>query len=97
MPRKNKYATNRDIAKALRKKLKVKEELARKVFDQYISEIRSAILNNEHVTLKHFGSFELVKWKSDSYYSINEKRKIQKELKTVSFKPSQQIKKKIAD
>ena len=93
MPRKNKYATNKDIAKAVRKKLKIKEELSRKAFDQYILEIKSSILKGEHINLKGFGSFELKKWKTDTYYSINEKRKIQKELKTVSFKPSQDIKK----
>lgn len=97
MPRKNKFATNRDLAKSVRKKLKVKEEVARQVIDRYFIEIRSALLNNEHVSLKHFGSFDLVKWKTDSYYSINEKRKVQKELKTVSFKPSPHLKKKVTD
>jgi nucleoid DNA-binding protein len=95
MPRKNKFATNRDIAKAIRKKLKIKEELSRKAFDQYILEIKSSILKGEHVNLKGFGSFELKKWKTDTYYSINEKRKIQKELKTVSFKPSSDIKRSL--
>ena len=97
MPRKNKFATNRDLARTVRKKLKIKEDLARKVIDRYFVEIKSSLLNDEHVSLKHFGSFDLKKWKTDSYYSINEKRKVQKELKTVSFKPSPHLKRKVAD
>jgi len=97
MGRKNKFATNKDIAKVVRKKLKINEDLARKVIDRYFVEIKSSLLKGEHVNLKGFGSYDLIKWKSDSYYSINEKRKVQKELKSVSFKPSVEIKKKIAD
>jgi nucleoid DNA-binding protein len=97
MPRKNKFATNKDIAKVVRKKLKIKEDFSRKVIDQYLLEIKASILKGERVNLKGFGSFELKKWQTDSYYSINEKRKIQKELKTVSFKPSPEIKKSLDD
>lgn len=97
MPRKNKYATNRDLAKYARKKLKVKEDIARKVIDRYFLEIKSSILKGDHVNLKHFGSFDLISWKTDSYYSINEKRKIQRQLKTVSFKPSPEFKKRLRD
>jgi len=97
MPRKNKYATNKDLAKAVRKKLKISEELAREVIDSYLCHIKTNILKSEHVNLKNFGTFDLKKWKSGSYYSINEKRKIEKELKTVSFKPSSIIKRKISD
>jgi len=97
MPRKNKYATNRDIARVVRKKLKIKEDLARNVIDRYFAEIKLSILKGEHINLKEFGSFDLKQWKTDSYYSINEKRKIQKQLKTVSFKPSRELKRKVKD
>lgn len=97
MPRKNKFATNKDIAKAVRKKLKIQESLTRKVIDRYFEEIKKALIQGERVNLSSFGSFELLKWKTDEYYSINEKKKVKKELKTVSFKPSPTLKKYIGD
>lgn len=95
MPRKNKYATNKDIAKAVRKKLKLPEATTKKVIDRYFEEIKKALLAGDRINLKGFGSFEMIKWKTDEYYSINEKKKIKKELKTVSFKTSQHLKNKI--
>jgi nucleoid DNA-binding protein len=95
MPRKNKYATNKDVAKAVRRKLKIPEALTRQVVDRYFEEIKKALLGGDRVNLKGFGAFEMVKWKTDGYYSINEKKKIEKELKTISFKTSQQLKKHI--
>ncbi len=97
MPRKNKFATNKDIAKAVRKELKIPEAITKKVVDRYFEEIGKALLSGERVNLTMFGSFELKKWKTDEYYSINEKQKVKKELKTVSFKPSIILKKQIED
>jgi nucleoid DNA-binding protein len=95
MPRKNKFATNKDVAKAVRRKLKLPEALTRQVIDRYFEEIKKALLSGDRVNLKGFGSFEMIKWKTDEYYSINEKKKIKKELKTVSFKTSQHLKRHI--
>ncbi len=97
MPRKNKFATNKDIARAVRKKLKIQESLTRRVVDRYFEEIKKALLSNERVNLTAFGSFEIKKWKTDEYYSINEQKKIKKDLKTVAFKPSVTLKRQIED
>ena len=97
MPKKNKYATNKDIAKVVRKKLKISEKTARNAIDEFFDEIKRMIIAGEKVSLQNFGTFSLVKWKSGEFYSINEKKKVKKELKTISFKPSRILKKQIED
>ncbi|MFH1855156.1 MAG: HU family DNA-binding protein [bacterium] len=97
MPKKNKYATNKDIAKVVRKKLKISEKTARNTIDEFFDEIKRMIIAGEKVSLQNFGTFSLIKWKSGEFYSINEKKKIKKELKTISFKPSRILKKQIED
>ena len=97
MPRKNKFATNKDISKVVRKKLKINETLTKQVIERYFAEIKKALIEGDRVNLNGFGSFEMKKWKTDEYYSINDKKKIKKELKTVAFKSSQTLKKQIDD
>ena len=97
MPRKNKYATTRDIVKAVRKKLKLDEVVVKKITDLYIEEIKRQVLEGRQVRLKDFGIIEVTKWKPTPIYDINIKRKVEKEIKTLSFHPSSELKKKILD
>jgi len=95
MPRKNKYATAKDIARVVRKKSKFDEATVKRVIDLYIEEIKLEIISGKQVRLSEFGTFELTKWKSGLIYDINTKRKVEKKIKTVSFHPSEKLKEKV--
>lgn len=97
MPRKNKFATDKDLIKAVRRDLKIDEELARKVFNALKSEIKQRLLSGEKLSFANFGSFEMTKWKSDMVYDINYKAKVKKEVKTVRFKASENFKEEVLD
>jgi|GEM_PF-2111252 nucleoid DNA-binding protein len=95
MPRKNKYATTKDIVKAVVKKLKLDEAIVKKIADLYIEEIKKNILEDKQVRLAGFGIIELTKWKPTAIYDINVKEKVKKEIRTLYFHPSSSLKKKI--
>jgi len=97
MPNKNKYATTKDIVKAVRKKLKLDEAIVKKITELYVEEIKRQILEGRQVRLAHFGTIEITKWKSKPVYDINVKRKVEREIKTLYFHPSSELKKKILD
>ncbi|MCX6809602.1 MAG: HU family DNA-binding protein [Candidatus Berkelbacteria bacterium] len=95
MPRKNKYATAKDITRFVKKKLKLDENIVRQVIDLYIEEIKSEIINGRQVRLSEFGTFELTKWNTGLIYDINTKQKVEKQIKTVLFHPSEKLKEKV--
>lgn len=97
MPRKNKFATDKDLVKAVRRELKIDEELARNVLNSLKSEIKQRLLSGERLSFNNFGNFEVTKWKSDMVYDINFKAKVKKEVKTVKFKASDNLKKQVLD
>jgi nucleoid DNA-binding protein len=95
MAKTNQSVTDKDIVKALSKKLKLDKELTRKVVSLYFDEIKKAVLENQKVRLAGFGTFETKKWNASQIYDINAKEKVSLDLKTVRFKPSSLFKKKI--
>ena len=97
MPRKNKYATDRDLIKSVRRQLKIDEDLARKVLNALESEVKQRLLIGERINFNNFGNFEVTKWKSDMVYDINFKCKVKKEVKTIKFKASDNLKKQVLD
>lgn len=97
MPRKNKYATDKDLIKGVRRELKIDEDLAKKVFDALKSEIKQRLLAGERISFNNFGNFESSKWKSDMVYDINFKSKVKKEVKTIKFRASENLKKEVLD
>lgn len=95
MAKKNKFATNRDIIRAVKRQTKLDEKKITEVFDALFTEIKTYILKNDRVSLSNFGSFEVIKWKSDKLYDINKKAKVEKELKTIKFNASETLKKEV--
>ena len=97
MPRKNKYITNRDIAKAIAKKYKIAKGEADKIIELYFEEIKKNLLAGNQVRLSGFGTFEVTKWNSKSIYDVNNRRKVEREMKTVLFKDSVNLQKKVLE
>lgn len=89
--------TDKDIVKALSRKLKLKNELTRKVVSLYFDEIKKAVLENKKVRLAGFGTFETKKWNASQVYDINTKEKVALDIKTVKFKPSAIFKHKVLE
>jgi len=97
MPRKNKYATIRDLVKQVKKNTGYDEKLIKEVIELYFEEIKRGILSEKQVRLSNFGVFMLKTWKNSAYYNPNDKTKVYKNIKTVSFKPSKALKRKVRD
>lgn len=92
MPKKNKYSTKKDLAKALKREAKVDLEKAKQITELYFKTIRNHLILGEQVKITEFGSFVVKDWNSKELYDVNVGKKIQKEIKTVSFKISQKAK-----
>lgn len=92
MPKKNKYSTKKDLAKALRKEVKIDLEKAKQITELYFKTISKHLISGEQVKLTEFGSFVVKDWNSKELYDVNVGKKIQKDIKTVSFKISQKAK-----
>jgi len=97
MPRKNKYSTDKDLVKGVKRDLKVDEETIRKVINAFKSELKQRLLAGEKLNFNNFGTFEATKWKSDMVYDINHHAKVKKEVKTIKFKASENFKEKVLD
>jgi integration host factor subunit alpha len=97
MPSKNKYSTTKDLAKSLSKETKISLAEAKKIVDSYFGEIKKKLLKDEPVRLAEFGFFDVTKWESKEIYDINTNSKIQRDIKTIHFRPSEKIKKEILE
>lgn len=95
MAKTNQSVTDKDIVKALSKKLKLDKELTKKVVNLYFDKIKKAVLENQKVRLAGFGTFETKKWNASQIYDINAKEKVSLAMKTVKFKASKIFKEKI--
>lgn len=93
MAKKNKYYTNKDIAKKIAGELKIENDLAVKIIAAYFAEIKKSLLAGKSVRLAGFGKFDITKWKMNSLYDVNNKTKVSREIKTALFSPSEQLKK----
>jgi nucleoid DNA-binding protein len=97
MPSKNKYSTSKDLAKALAKKSKISFVEAKKIVDEYFDHIKEKLLVSEPVRLAEFGLFDITKWESKDIFDINTHSKVEREIKTIHFRPSEKIKKEILE
>lgn len=97
MAKKNKYFTDKDIAKKIAKEFKIENDLAMKIIATYSEEIRKNLLSGKSVRLAGFGKFDITKWKMNSLYDVNNKIKISRDIKTALFSPSEQLKEKATE
>ena len=97
MPRKNKFSTNKDIVKVVSKRTGTQKETVKKILDCYLDEIKENLLTGKQVRLANFGTFDVTNWQAQLIYDINRKEKVEKEIKTIHFKDSQVLHKKVLD
>jgi DNA-binding protein HU-beta len=97
MPKKNKFSTKKDLVKALAKSTKVPTDILRDFTDGYFEFIKQALLEDKEVKLVEFGNFRVTKWKTQDVFDINTGRKNEMQIKTVKFKPSESLKKKVIE
>jgi len=95
MGRKNKFVSSTDIANAVAKKCNITLAEAENIVDNYFEQIKTHLLSGEQVRLAGFGTFEIKKWNSSTLYDVNNKVKIERDIKTVSFKDSSVLKKEV--
>lgn len=95
MPRKNKYATIRDLIRPIEKNTGYDNKLIKEVIELYFEEIKNGIISGKQVRLSNFGIFTLKTWKGSDYFDPNSKTRTDKKIKTVSFKPSITLKRTI--
>ncbi len=97
MGAKNKYSTTKDLIKAVSKQTGTDPSLAKKIIDMYLLEIEKNLHQGTKVRLNEFGTFELTSWKSKEIFDINIGQKVYRDIKTILFKPSQILSKKVLD
>ena len=90
-----KSATTKDIVKAVAKELKIDSQTISQINNKYLEIIRRELLKGNQVKLSDFGVFEVTKWNASGIYDINTGRKIEREIKSVLFRPSKNFKKKV--
>jgi len=90
-----KSTTFKEVVKILATRQKISTGEAEKFLEIFLDEIKQELLKGNKVGLKDFGTFSLNTWKSNEVYSIKKGEKQKMQIKTVSFKPSDKIKKKI--
>lgn len=94
---KRKVKSNIDLAKSVSKKLNLDFAQCEKVTNTYFDKIKKSLLLGDKVSLNEFGTFEMTKWNSQGIYHIGSGTKIEREIKTILFRPSPVVKKKLAD
>lgn len=97
MPKKNKYSTKKDLIKSLAKSTKIDREISEKFVDGYFSKIKQALLEDNEVKLVEFGNFRVTKWKTQDVFDINTGERHEMQIKTIKFKPSESLKKKVIE
>jgi DNA-binding protein HU-beta len=97
MPRKNKFSTKKDLIKVLAKSTKNNVDITSKFVDSYFAQIKQALLKNKEVKLIEFGNFRVTKWKTQDVFDINTGKKNEMQIKSIKFKPSQSLKKKVIE
>lgn len=94
MPRSNKYATIKDLIRHIKKSTGYDEKLIADVLHLYFEAIKDGVASKKQVRLSNFGIFSQTVWKSNTYFDPNSRSKTNKQIKTVSFKPSKTLKRK---
>ncbi len=97
MPKKNKYCTSIDLAKKLAKQEKIELPLAKKVVDLYFDQIQKILLAGDRVKLSEFGIFSITSWNVKEIFDINIGQRVEKQIKSVKFKPSESLKRKVLE
>lgn len=95
MGAKNKYSTTKDLVNAVAKKTGIDLEISKKVIDLYLLEIEENLHKRIKVRLNEFGTFELTAWKTNEIFDINLGQKVNREIKTILFQPSEKLKRKV--
>jgi len=90
-----KSATTKDIIKAVSKELKIDPRTISRVNEKYFEIIRRELLGGRQVKLSDFGVFEITKWNTSGIYDINTGRKVEREIKSILFRPSKKFKRKV--
>ncbi len=97
MPRKNKFSTKKDLVKLLAKSTKTNIDVSDRFVDSYFSQIKHALLEDKEVKLIEFGNFRVTKWKTQDVFDINTGKKNEMQIKSIKFKPSQSLKKRVIE
>ena len=97
MSRSNKYATIKDLVRHIKKSTGYDEKIIGDVLHLYFEAIKDGVVSKKQVRLSNFGIFSQTTWKSNTYFDPNSKSKTDKQIKTVSFKPSKTLKRKVKE
>jgi len=97
MPTPNKYCTQNDLAKILCRKEKVDRKTAEILTDGYFRIIKDMLLGQNSVKLTEFGNFSVTDWKAQEVFDINTGKRIQTQIKSIKFKPSAALKRKVVE
>ena len=96
MPRKNKKSIGiNELAKTVSRDANISQEQARQIIELYFKEIRFNITEGKKVVIPKFVRFEITKWKTNIIYDINTGKKVTRDLRTIAFKASGALKKKV--
>lgn len=97
MPKKNKNATIKDLAKSISKKKNLDQKKAEAILNSIFDEIKEQIIVGNKVNIAGFGSFELTKWKDSPVYDPNTKTKVKRQIHTAYFNPSRKLKEEVKE
>lgn len=94
---KRKIKSTVDISRAVAKKTGAERKQAESIALSYVEKIKKSVLEGTKITLNEFGSFELTRWNSNGIYDISSQTKVERQIKTILFRASPALKKKISD
>jgi nucleoid DNA-binding protein len=94
---KRKIKSISDLSAILAKKTGLDKKVAESVAHLYVDKIKNAVMDGTKVTLNELGSFELTQWKSGGIYDIKSATMVDRSIKTILFRASPVLKKKLAD
>ena len=97
MAYKRKIKSTLDLARSVAKKTDSEKDVSEKIAKLYVEKLKNAVISGTKITLNEFGSFELTEWKSDGIYDIKSGTKVDREIKTILFRASPNLKKNVSD
>lgn len=93
MPRRKTTVGFNELVRDVCKNTSEKEAVVKNILELYFREIKFAVIEGQEVQIQNFGTFSSTKWNMDSIYDINSGQRVSRQIKTVSFKPSENFKK----
>lgn len=88
-------STSKNIKAKLAKKAGITQAEAGDFIESFLELVSENLLKENKIHLQEFGVFEVHNWKAQEIFNISKKAKEQREIKTISFKPSVKLKEKI--